>query len=182
MSKKQLVFCTSNQEKVKDLQHILGEDFLVVNVSIDLAEIQGSPEEITLAKAKEAYRLLKKPLIVEDTCLCFNAFGGLPGPYIKYFLLNIGPQGLYKTLEKFEDKTGYALCTFGYADENDVKIFKGRVNGTIVEPRGKIDISWNSIFEPNGYDKTFSELSFEEKNKVSHRYRAAMELKVRSLL
>lgn len=55
-------------------------------------------------------------VIVEDTCLCFNAFGGLPGPYIKWFLHNLGVNGLHKLLEGFEDKSAYAQCTFVYAE------------------------------------------------------------------
>ncbi|EAN30536.2 Inosine triphosphate pyrophosphatase [Theileria parva strain Muguga] len=177
MTKKEVLFCTSNKEKLRDLQYILGDEFDLKNDPVELTEIQGNPEEITRAKSKEAYKLLKRPLITEDTCLCFNAFKGLPGPYIKHFLLNVGPLGVYNLLSEFEDKSGYSLCTFGYVDENGVKLFQGRTDGTIVRPRGYVDVSWNSIFQPQGHDKTFAELTFEEKNKVSHRYKAGVKLK-----
>lgn len=54
-------------------------------------------------------------VIVEDTSLCFNAMGGLPGPYIKWFLQKLGHDGLNAMLAGFEDKTGYAQCIFAYS-------------------------------------------------------------------
>lgn len=53
--------------------------------------------------------------MVEDTSLCFNAMGGLPGPYIKWFLQKLGHDGLNRMLAGFEDKTGYAQCIFAYS-------------------------------------------------------------------
>ena len=53
--------------------------------------------------------------MVEDTCLCFNAWGGLPGPYIKWFLSKLGHEGLNKALAGFDDKTAYAQCTFAFS-------------------------------------------------------------------
>jgi len=59
-------------------------------------ELQGDSEEIAREKALIAFNQAKKPVLVEDTSLCFNAYKGLPGPYIKWFLANIGPEGLAK--------------------------------------------------------------------------------------
>jgi len=59
-------------------------------------ELQGDAEEIAREKALIAFNQAKKPVLVEDTSLCFNAYKGLPGPYIKWFLANIGPEGLAK--------------------------------------------------------------------------------------
>lgn len=52
--------------------------------------------------------------MVEDTGLCFNALGGLPGPYIKWFLEGLGHDGLNKLLGGFQDKTAYAQCVFAF--------------------------------------------------------------------
>ena len=54
-------------------------------------------------------------VMVEDTCLCFNALKGLPGPYIKWFLQKLGHDGLNAMLAGFEDKSAYAQCTFAYS-------------------------------------------------------------------
>ena len=53
-------------------------------------------------------------MIVEDTCLCFEAYHGLPGAYIKWFLAKIGLEGLNKMLAAFDDKRAYALCSFAF--------------------------------------------------------------------
>ncbi len=66
----------------------------VTSQDIDLPEYQGTPEEVAREKCKLAAKHVKGPVIVEDTSLCFNALGGMPGPYIKWFLKEIGPTGL----------------------------------------------------------------------------------------
>ena len=53
-------------------------------------------------------------VMVEDTSLCFKAYGGLPGPYIKWFLAKLGHEGLNKMLAGFDDKSAYAQCIFAY--------------------------------------------------------------------
>ncbi|NWW02269.1 ITPA pyrophosphatase, partial [Oreocharis arfaki] len=144
-----------------------------------LPEYQGEPDEISVQKCREAARQVQGPVIVEDTCLCFNALGGLPGPYIKWFLEKLKPEGLYKLLAGFEDKSAYALCTFAFSSgnpEEPVRLFKGQTHGLIVEPRGPRDFGWDPCFQPDGYNQTYAELPKAVKNSISHRYRALSEL------
>ena len=47
-----------------------------------MPEYQGEPDEVSISKCKEAAAVLKGPVLIEDTCLGFNALGGLPGPYM----------------------------------------------------------------------------------------------------
>lgn len=72
-------------------------------------------------------------------------------------------------LAGFEDKSATAVCTFAYSDgENDeVKLFQGKTEGIIVDPRGPRDFGWDPCFQPNGYDKTYAELPKDVKNTVS---------------
>jgi len=113
-------------------------------------------------------------VLVEDTCLCFNALKGLPGPYIKWFLEKLGHEGLNKLLYGFEDKSAFALCTFSlsWGPGHDPIVFSGKTDGKIVEARGPKDFGWDPIFQPDGYDQTFAEMSKETKNSISHRRRA----------
>lgn len=62
---------------------------------------------------------IRVPTLVEDTSLCFNALGGLPGPYIKWFLEKCGHDGMNRMLSGFDDKTAYAQCIFAYAESPD---------------------------------------------------------------
>ncbi|XP_060565350.1 inosine triphosphate pyrophosphatase-like [Ruditapes philippinarum] len=177
---KPIVIVTGNANKLKEFKQILGSDFPheITSQDIDLPEYQGTPEEVATEKSKLAVQHIKGPCLVEDTSLCFNALGGLPGPYIKWFLSKIGPEGLHKMLAGFEDKTAEAVCVFAYCSGepgSKPELFIGRTPGSIVEPRGPRDFGWDPCFQPEGYDQTYAEMPKVEKNKISHRGRA-MEL------
>ena len=94
-------FVTGNPNKLKEFTQIIGEVsvYEFQSKSIDLPEYQGEPEEIAIAKCKEALEIAKAPVLIEDTSLCFNALGGLPGPYIKWFLDKLKPEGSFKNIE-----------------------------------------------------------------------------------
>ena len=78
--------------------------FTLESKKIDLPELQGEPIDISIEKCRIASRQTNGPVIVEDTSLCFNALGGLPGVYIKWFLEKIGHEGLNNLLLAYEDK------------------------------------------------------------------------------
>ncbi|KAI6251190.1 Inosine triphosphate pyrophosphatase [Erysiphe necator] len=175
---KQLNFITSNKNKLLEVRQILGDLVDLQSQSLELPEIQGTIEEISLDKCRRAAEKIQGPVLVEDTCLCFNALQQLPGPYIKWFLQALGHQGLNNLLAAYPDKSAQAVCTFSYCKGPGYEplIFQGRTNGTIVPPRGSADFGWDAIFECNG--KTYAEMDKSEKNKVSHRFRALEKLKI----
>lgn len=108
-----------------------------------------------------------------------NSDDPFAGPYIKWFLEKVGPEGLYKMLAGFDDKTATAVCTFAYSsgENDDVLLFQGKTEGKIVEPRGPRDFGWDPCFQPNGFPQTYAELSKETKNSISHRFKAVDSLK-----
>ncbi|MBT5023038.1 RdgB/HAM1 family non-canonical purine NTP pyrophosphatase [Candidatus Woesearchaeota archaeon] len=174
---KTILFITGNMNKLREAREIL-TDFNVMNKKIDLPELQGEPVEIVEEKTKVALKLLKKPVIVEDTNLRFNALNGLPGPYIKDFLHKLGMNGLWELLSGKKDKNAYAAALIGYGEPGGkVKVFEGKVLGTIVKPCGDSHFGWDPIFKPKGSKKTFAQMSAEEKNKISHRKKAFIKLK-----
>ena len=108
-----ITFITGNAKKLEEFLSIitgspLEQKFNVTNKSYDLDELQGKPEYIASRKAKEATEHCDNAVMIEDVSLCFNALKGLPGPYIKDFLTNVGRDGLHKMLAGFEDKSAYA--------------------------------------------------------------------------
>uniref|UniRef100_A0A0K8TSK0 Inosine triphosphate pyrophosphatase n=1 Tax=Tabanus bromius TaxID=304241 RepID=A0A0K8TSK0_TABBR len=177
---KAITFVTGNVKKLEELVAILGTDFprQVVSKKIDLPELQGEIDEICVKKCQEAARQIGGPVIIEDTCLCFNALKGLPGPYIKWFLEKLGPEGLHQMLEGWEDKSAQAVCTLAYSAgvNEEVILFQGRTDGDIVSPRGPRDFGWDPCFQPKGYQQTYAEMPKSEKNKISHRYRAIAKM------
>ena len=171
----ELYFITGNKGKLAEVQSILGG---VEALDIDLPEIQElDAHKIIGAKLKEAQKHQNGEFIVEDTSLYFEAFNGLPGPLIKWFMKTVGNSGLYKMVESFENFNAEAKTIIGYSDSNsEVQFFEGNIKGTIVSPRGE-GFGWDPIFQPEGYSKTFGELSAEEKNSISMRKIAIQKLK-----
>lgn len=179
---KPIVFVTGNAKKLEEVIAVLGKDFPreLINTKVDLPEYQGDADEICIAKCRAAAELVKGPVIIEDTCLGYNAMKGLPGPYIKWFLDKMNPEGLHKMLDGWDDKTAQAVCTFAYSSgnpEDPIILFEGRTSGTIVSPRGPRNFGWDPIFQPDGYTETFAELPTDVKNKISHRRKALEKLK-----
>jgi len=182
MARPTLTFVTGNKKKLEEVIAILGDSlpFEVVSQKLDLPELQGEPEDVSIEKCREAARLVRGPVMVEDTSLCFNALGGLPGVYIKWFLEKLGHEGLNNMLAAYEDKSAYAQCIFSYTSgpDTDPITFVGRTEGKIVPARGPTDFGWDPVFLPDGKDGTFAELSKAEKNTISHRYRALEKLRI----
>ncbi|KAJ1953471.1 acetyl-coenzyme A synthetase 2 [Linderina pennispora] len=178
-SLRKLVFVTGNKNKLREMQELLSTTVALENNPLDLEEIQGSTQEVAIAKCRRAANIIGGPVITEDVGLGFNAMNGLPGPYIKWFLKELKPAGLYKMLDGFEDKTGFAVCTVAYCEGpgHEPILFEGVHHGRIVEPRGPGVFGWNPIFEPEGHSETYAEMSDETKNTCSHRFLAVEKLK-----
>eukprot|EP01100_Stratorugosa_tubuloviscum_P003650 TRINITY_DN188_c0_g2_i1.p1 TRINITY_DN188_c0_g2~~TRINITY_DN188_c0_g2_i1.p1 ORF type:complete len:214 (-),score=107.65 TRINITY_DN188_c0_g2_i1:29-598(-) len=174
-----ICFVTGNQKKLEEVKSIIGSSIPLEAIPIELPELQGEVEEIAKEKCKIAYQKLGRPVITEDTSLCFNSLQGLPGPYIKWFLQKLGHQGLNNLLAAYEDKSAYALCIFAFCDslESEPLLFIGKTDGRIVPARGPNDFGWDPVFEPQGFNQTFAELDKQVKNTISHRYRALEKLK-----
>ncbi|KIK62933.1 hypothetical protein GYMLUDRAFT_41211 [Collybiopsis luxurians FD-317 M1] len=178
-----IIFVTGNANKLKEVKEILSAGDAPIDIdskSLDIDEIQGSTQEVSKAKCKRAADLLNGPCITEDTALCFEALNGLPGPYIKYFLEKLGHKGLNDMLLGFETKKAWALCTFAYCagPGHEPILFEGRTDGTIVPARGPAKFGWDPVFEPTGTGLTYAEMPAEQKNKLSHRYKALEKLRV----
>ena len=174
-----VTFVTGNAKKLEEVRAILSsgrEDVIELRSErLDLPELQGEPEEVAREKARLAARALGGPALVEDTSLCFNALGGLPGVYVKWFLEKTGHEGLNNMLAAYEDKSAYAQCVFAYAEgpeDEEPRVFVGRTHGKIVPARGPTDFGWDPVFEPDGFSQTYAEMDKATKNSISHRYRA----------
>ncbi|KIK95326.1 hypothetical protein PAXRUDRAFT_827122 [Paxillus rubicundulus Ve08.2h10] len=181
MATRRLTFVTGNANKLMETKYILSQGIPIEidSQDLDIPELQGTTQEVAIAKSRRAAELLGRACITEDTALCYEAFGGLPGPYIKHFMKNIGHEGLNNLLVGFPTKDAYALCTFAYSAGPGAEpiLFEGRTDGTIVPARGPPTFGWDAVFQPKGFDKTYAEMTKEDKNVISHRYRALDKLK-----
>lgn len=165
----QITFITGNTAKAEQVGRHL--DHPLAHQKIDLDEIQSLVlEEIIIHKAKEAFKKVQSPVLVEDTSLVFNVLGKLPGPLIKWFLTELDNQGLCKILDGYDDRTAIAEVCFGFYDGKELKTFNGKMEGKIAEsPRGERGFGWDPIFIPKGSTKTWGEMNIEEQKKTSIR-------------
>lgn len=169
---KSIIFVTGNQNKADDTQRYL--HIPMTHTKLDLTEIQSlDAKEVVEHKAREAYKILGHPVLVEDTSLVFHALGKLPGPFIKWFLQELGNDGLCELLK--EDRSATATVVFGFYDGTNLNFFEGSMTGTIAQaPRGKNGFGWDSIFIPAGQAKSYAEMTAEEHDTISMR-RIALE-------
>jgi len=164
-----VLLATSNEHKVRAVQSVLGRR--VQHIKLDLPEIQAiDVQEVIERKARAAYRLVGKPVLVEDTSLSLQAWNGLPGALIRWFLETVGNEGICRMLTGYEQLEATAETCLSYFDGQDFVSFSGVVEGTITRsPRGINGFGWDPIFQPDGCTRTFAELSGPEKDALSHR-------------
>ena len=202
--KKNIVFITGNEGKRKEVEQILGTDkYNIVNIDLDVPEIQTiSVEEVTDAKIKSAYELLKEHfkeviqkfnekdvkiknineviVICEDTGLYIEDMNNFPGALIKFYLGSLNVDGIAKmnggSLAKAETVIG--VIKYGKIQKSLVGNRTGKIAKKIVS---KDSFGWDPIFIPDlaktkysEYDgKTYAELKkLEIKNEISHRKKA----------
>jgi non-canonical purine NTP pyrophosphatase (RdgB/HAM1 family) len=171
-----LNFITSNPSKAEQLSYHL--DFPVTHQKIDLHEIQSLDlKEIVLQKAKDAYKQVQAPVLVEDTSLIFHDLGLLPGTLIKWFLQELKNDGLCKLLDAYTNRSATAQVMFALYDGETAHFFEGGAKGTIADsPRGETGFGWDPIFIPEGYKKTWGEMTPEEQSNTSMRRIALKKL------
>lgn len=171
---KKVNFATSNSFKVKEASKV-GEKFGIEFIQIDepYPEIRHERvEEVAKEGAKYVFQKVKKAVIVEDTGLYIEALSGFPGSYSKFVFQKIGNKGILKLLEEEENRKARFISAVAYCDEKEVKIFVGKIKGTISRKiKGKRGFGYDPIFLPEGQKKTFAE-DYELKEKISHRKKA----------
>jgi len=167
-----LIFTTGNEDKLREAQEILKVPLKGTLLRIE--EIQSLDlVRVATSKAREYYRILRKPLFVEDVSLSFEALNGLPGTYINDFYKAIGNNGLVKLISG-RNRKAIAKVAIVYIDKSgEVHTFIGEVEGEIAKKaKGKNGFGWDAIFIPKGEKITFAEMTLQEKNKHSMRKKA----------
>ena len=173
---KNITYITGNQKKADYLASYLEHPILYQK--IDLDEIQSLDlKKIVKHKVRQAYDVIKNPVVVEDTSLEFKALGGLPGPFIKYFDGQMSWEDICSLLND-KDRSATAKCTFGYFDGEEEYYFEGSMAGVIAErPAGDQGFGFNCIFIPQGFKNTMSELNENDYKTVYTTIKPIMQLK-----
>jgi non-canonical purine NTP pyrophosphatase (RdgB/HAM1 family) len=151
-----VTFITGNPNKAKVFAEYMGLD--IAHKPIDLDEIQSlNLKDITEHKLRQAYEIVKAPVLVEDSGCSLEAFGKFPGPFVKWMLEAVGLEGICRSIDG-RDRGSTADICFGFFDGKEMKFFEGSVHGTVPEhPRGESAFGWNAVFIPDGDDQTYAE-------------------------
>lgn len=170
-------FATTNDHKLKEVNALLGFD--LEKVDVDLMEPQFlEVEDIARFKAEQAFLKVGKPVLVEDTGWYIEAWNGLPGAFAKWFMEADGCDGILRMLGDEQNRKVKAKTVVAYHDGSEIHVFVGETTGTVpMEKRGTSEFGYDRIFLPDGYEKTFGEMTTEEKNEVSMRGAAVRKLK-----
>ena len=171
-------FATGNEHKLKEVNEILGHN--LEQISVELFEPQAvDVAEIVREKAEDAFNKTGKIVLVEDTGLEFSAWNRqLPGALIKWFIDSVGNEGVLKMMDSETNRQAVAKTAVGFFDGKQAQVFMGEIKGTIPTAiRGDGGFGWDPIFIPDGYDKSFAEMTSDEKNDISMRRLAVENMK-----
>ena len=186
-----IVLATHNHDKEIELQHSLqglGVEICSLSEYPDIGDIEETGTtllENSLLKARTVYDRTGLPAIADDTGLEVDALDGAPGVYSARFA---GADATYEdNLNKLlfsmeevseERRSARFRTVISFVDGNQELWTEGHIDGKIIDfPRGNSGFGYDPVFYIPQLEKTFAELSTEEKNKISHRGLALQKLR-----
>ena len=185
-----IVVATTNKGKLHEIKTILSSYNILsqqdVGAFCDVEETGTTYEENALLKARAVREFTDKIIIADDSGLEVDVLDGAPGLYsARYAGEGTTPDdGMNKLLDNlsgysFEEKTArFVSCVAVLLPNGDTKCFYGYCEGYIIdEKRGTNGFGFDPVFWVDDFNKTFGEMTDEEKNSVSHRQRALFKLK-----
>lgn len=189
---KEMVIATKNKGKVKEFEALFERygikitSLLDINEPIpDIEETGTTFKENARLKAEGIAKVLNVPVVADDSGLAVDALEGRPGVYSARYAGE--PTDDVKNYEKLldelrdvpnEKRTARFICVLALAIPGKETIFtEGTCEGTIAqEPKGTNGFGYDPVFIPEGYDCTMAQLEQSEKNRISHRYHALLQL------
>lgn len=182
----ELIFATHNNNKVKEVTKMLPsylsmKSLTDINFFDEIEETGTTFEENAQLKAKTIFDKTGKNIFADDSGLVIEALDGAPGVYsARYAGTGKDEDNIAKALKELEGKTNrkaYFISIFCLILDGKEYFFEGRVNGTIAtEIMGDNGFGYDPIFIPDGFSKSFAQMSPEEKNAISHRGKAVENL------
>lgn len=187
MEKRTIVFATNNAHKLGELRGIAGEEWNIMSLAEigchdDIPETADTLEGNALIKARWVKERYGYDCFADDTGLMVDALDGAPGVYSARYAGagHDSAANMKLLLERMADKdnrNAHFSTVIALVMGGEEHIFEGRVDGTIArEPSGCGGFGYDPVFVPENSGRTFSEMTAEEKNAISHRGRATRKL------
>ncbi len=182
-----LVFATNNRHKLEEVRAIVGDRVEVLSLNDidchdDIPETADTLQGNALIKARYIYDKFGVDCFADDTGLEVDALGGEPGVYsARYAGEECCPeanmQKLLHNLTGKIDRNAQFRTVIALIINGEEKLFNGIVKGTITEEKmGDSGFGYDPIFIPEGFSESFAQMSSDQKNSISHRYRATKQL------
>jgi XTP/dITP diphosphohydrolase len=183
----ELVFATNNSHKLNEVRAITGACFSIISLAAlgccdEIPETGDTLIANALQKADYIHDKYQCSCFADDTGLEVEALNGRPGVYsARYAGEHCSFQdNIQKVLHELKGVANRKACfktVIALILNGTYYLFEGKIEGEIVETeRGTNGFGYDPIFKPLGYEKTFAELTSEEKNSISHRALAIKQL------
>jgi len=182
-----LVFASNNKNKIAEIQQLIGDKFEIVSLqdigcTEDIPETAETIEGNAILKAQYVYDKYGLSCFADDTGLENDALQGEPGVYSARYAgeQKNADDNMALVLQKLENKTNRSaqfktVIALNFGSEHF--LFEGIVKGTITPvKRGNEGFGYDPIFQPEGFDVTFAEMSMQQKATISHRGKAVEKL------
>ncbi len=176
----ELIFATKNDNKIKEIRHLLGDSFQLlsmkdINLEDDIPENEPTLEGNALFKAKYIFTLTSRDVFSDDTGLEIEALNGKPGVHSARFAgedkdSNDNIAKVLLLLRNTENRKARFRTVIALILNGREYLFEGIVTGKIItEKMGNQGFGYDPVFIPDGKNLTFAEMGLDEKNTISHR-------------
>ena len=183
----EIIFATNNAHKLSEVQTLLGDEFKLVTlrdcgVTEDIPETSATLEGNASQKSHYLHNRVGKNCFADDTGLEVEALGGEPGVRSARYATDghdfaANNLLLLKNMEGKENRRARFRTVISLILDGEEHLFEGVVEGHIAEcEAGCGGFGYDPLFVPEGFDRTFAEMSAEQKNAISHRGRAVQRL------
>lgn len=183
---RELVFATNNQHKTQEVRNLLVNEYKILNLNdigctTDIPETGDTFAENATIKSQYVADHYQMDCFADDSGLEIEVLNQEPGIFsARYSGVKDDAENLKLVLRKMEglsNRKARFRTVISLIKKGEVFLFEGIINGLIREvPAGEKGFGYDPIFEPEGYELTFAEMSMEEKNQISHRALAMKKL------
>lgn len=184
-----LVIATQNKHKIEEIKPGLNPEIELIGLSDlhfqgEVPENSDTLEGNALEKVRFIYNKYHFNTMSDDTGLEVESLKGEPGIYSARYAGESKNSGnniekLLNTLKGESNRNARFRTVIALIINNKEYLFEGIVEGIIIENRkGNMGFGYDPVFQPEGYNKSFAEMTLEEKNEISHRARALKKLTV----